>query len=256
MRVPFFSTYIAGPVAALLPQRWRRAWPNADRVHWGRAAALSGFLELAAGVTGLAYWYMQSMTRMVNAAIDWALEGKFGGAVTEQQIGGAALAVFATHPLTWLLAYAFAEGAVRLIGGAFTDDVLGTFPLYLLERTIFLVKHRKELRSNEDLQRKMASLVEGMRVQAIEASSKKLPDEIRFSRDGGHEFLEIWASRRKEDWVAPKVVRVDDVYYRLEHSSRESGARPFLYRLRRLEAGVPGRNVIVYQRGRTVAKQN
>ena len=41
--------------------------------------------------------------------------------------------------------------------------------------------------------------------------------------------------------------RLREVYYRLEESTIEPGARPFRYRLRRLEAGVTGRNVILYK---------
>jgi len=42
-------------------------------------------------------------------------------------------------------------------------------------------------------------------------------------------------------------VRVNEVYYRLEESTVEPGARPFRYHLRRLEAGVTGRNVVLYK---------
>jgi len=75
---------------------------------------------------------------------------------------------------------------------------------------------------------------------------------LRFCRGDGNkrneeeEYLKIRASRKKEEWVAPKVVRVDGVYYRLEEAGVRKGTRPFWYRLRRLTAGVPGRNVIFY----------
>jgi len=41
-------------------------------------------------------------------------------------------------------------------------------------------------------------------------------------------------------------VRVDDKYYRLEEFQRGKPPRPFVYVLRRLAAGVPGRNVLLY----------
>jgi hypothetical protein len=50
-------------------------------------------------------------------------------------------------------------------------------------------------------------------------------------------------------------VRVDDQYYRLEENSVENGPRPFRYRLRRLERGVPGRNVLLYKTEDAVLKQ-
>jgi hypothetical protein len=42
-------------------------------------------------------------------------------------------------------------------------------------------------------------------------------------------------------------VRVGDTYYRLEQTSVTTGDHPFLYRLRKLPAGVPGRTVILYR---------
>jgi len=251
----FFWTCLIGPVAALLPEAWRRVLPGAERVHWERAGAISGLLELMAGAIAILYWFMGIMTPMISSGSEWALLGKFGREITEFQIGGVALAVFATHPLTWLFAYAFGEGAVRLFGAAFTEDVLGSLPLFLLERAIFLVSHRDEIRSDENLRRNMASMVEGVRNQTIAARRAKLADELHHSKDAEDEILEIWASRMKDDWIAPKVVHVDETYYRLEKSSVEKEAeRPFRYHLRRLEAGVPGRNVLIYKTGKAIVK--
>lgn len=251
----FFWTWLIGPVAALLPEAWRRALPGTDRVHWERAGAISGLVELMAGAIAMLEWYMGTMTPMISSGSEWAVLGKFGREVTEFQIGGVALAVFATHPLTWAFAYAFAEGAVRLFGAAFTEDVLGSLPLFLLERTIFLIGHREEIRSNENLRRNWTSLVVGVRNQAIAARRPNLSDELHYSKEGEDEILEIWASRMKDDWIAPKVVHVDETYYRLEESSVEKEAeRPFRYRLRRLEAGVPGKNVLIYKTGKATVK--
>ena len=51
--------------------------------------------------------------------------------MTEQEIGFTALVIWATQPLTWVIAFAAIEGAVRLVGAAFTETNLGTFPLFL-----------------------------------------------------------------------------------------------------------------------------
>jgi hypothetical protein len=65
--------------------------------------------------------------------------------------------------------------------------------------------------------------------------------------DGNEEILEIRASRKKADWDPPRVVRIEDTYYRLEDCGKCPGPRPFRYTLRRLSAGVMGRKVLVYQ---------
>jgi hypothetical protein len=256
MLAQFFWTYLVGPVAALLPVQWRNALPMAERVHWARAAAVSGLLEGVAGMVAVGYRFMETMTPMIDAGTDTALHGRFGGReVTDHQLTGLALIVFAAHPLTWLYAYAFLEGALRLFGAAFTENPLGIFPLYLLRRVLLLVLHPKEENPVGEIRRNVASIVETAREQMMVARLKKVPDELHYSKNGEQEVLEIHASRRKEDWVAPRIVRVDEAYYRLDESSVERGPRPFRYRLTRLAAGVPGRTVILYKSEDAIVKQ-
>jgi len=230
----FLWTYVAGPVLALLPVRWRKALPMTGQVQWESAAAVSGFLEIVAAIVGLGFWYMFEMTG-------------------EHQ--EAALIIFYINPLTWILFYFFFEGAVRVCGAAFAEDVLGTMPLYVLERVLFLVKNRREAKPGEVARQNIKSFVESVREKLMVARLEEVPDELHYTWSGTEETLEVWASRRKEEWLTPKIVRVDEVYYRLEESSVEKGARPFRYRLRRLEAGVPGRSVILYRRGEAIVKE-
>jgi hypothetical protein len=253
----FFWTFLVGPVAALLPERWRRALPLEERVHWGRAGAVSGFVELVAAIIGLGFQYWRIVVPAIGKGTDAALLGTFHVEVTEHQVGGIALFVFAMHPLTWLLVYVFAEGAMRLIGAAFMDDLRGTLPLYLVERVLFLATHPGESKTMaQGVGRNVASIAETVRERAMVARLEDVPDEIQYSKAGTEEFLEIRACRRKEEWEPPKIARVDETYYRLEASSMEKGAaRPFRYRLRRLEAGVPGRSVLLYKSSEAIVKR-
>jgi hypothetical protein len=251
----FVFTYIAGPLASLLPARWRKALPFARHVQWERAAALSGVLQIAAAILALAEWYHYTMSRIVDRGVDLALNGKLGSGVTDQQIAAAAFSVLLFHPLTWVLVYFFFEGAVRLCGAAFAENVLGTLPLGLIDRMLSLGINRAEAKPGFEVQRNAQSFAGAVRERAILSRLKQVPDELHYAADQTQELLEIWASRRKEDWVAPKVVRVDELYYRLEENLVENGPRPFRYRLRRLERGVPGRNVLLYKTGDAVVKQ-
>jgi len=230
----FLWTYVAGPVLALLPVPWRKALPMTEQVQWGSATAVSGFLEMVAAITGLGLWYMFEMSG------------------EHQEV---ALMVFYTNPLTWILFYFFFEGAVRMCGAAFAEDALGTMPLYVLERAVFLVKNRREAKPGEVMRQNIKSFVESMREELMVARLEEVPDELHYTRSGTDETLEVRASRRKKEWLTPKIVRVDEVYYRMEESSVEKGPRPFRYRLRRLEAGVPGRSVILYRRGEAFVKE-
>jgi hypothetical protein len=247
MWIAFVCTYVIGPVAALLPERWRKVLPMAGFVQWERATAVSGIWEIGAAVTGLAFWYLYLVGSVVSAGMDLAVNGKLGPGVTEQQVGGAAFFLFLAQPLTWVIVCFLVEGVVRSSGALFTDSALGTVPLYLLERIVFFVRNPRTAISPAAVRRNVESFADSLRERFLTARSQEMPDELRRAGNSSSEMLEISASRRKMDWVAPKIVLVDAAYYRLEEVSLKTGIRPFRYRLKRLEAGRLGRTVIVYK---------
>jgi hypothetical protein len=245
--VRFLWDFVIGPIVVLLPERWRRRLPGGMDVDWRRAGTLSGIYELIVAVVGLGYWYMVEVPRRIGQIVDANVDGTVPVGMSDVQVNGAALSFFYMNPLTWLLFYFFFEGAVRLCGAAFTENVLGTFPLYLTERLVFWVSHPKEARVGKTVGETAMSIAASVKERAMVAALKDVPDELEYSKSGDEEWLQVSASRRKEDWVEPKIVRVDEIYYRLEQSWVGKGPRPFCYRLRRLEAGVPGRQVLLYK---------
>src|SRR5260370_19612521 len=88
------------------------------------------------GLIASMYWYSYYMMLVVDHGLDTAISGKMGPGVTDHAIGFTALVIWATHPLTWLLAFAGLEGSVRLVGAAFTETNLGIFPLFLLDKIL------------------------------------------------------------------------------------------------------------------------
>jgi hypothetical protein len=242
-------TYILGPILALLPKPWRDSLPFASEVQWGRATAVSGVVETLGAIVALGYWYMYSMTAMVDRSVSGALEGKMGANATVQGIAGVALTVWMTHPLTLLLGYCMLEGMVRLSAAAFGEQNLGTLSLALLDWIAVRPFRRRNPASVMDAGSAAAnarSMVDAVRERVMLARGGEEQDELCFRKEGGDELLEIRASKRKQDWVPPRVVRCEDAYYRLESSAVKSGPRPFSYMLRRLSAGVPGRSVLLY----------
>jgi len=231
-------TYLLGPLLALLPRTWRKGLPFGSALEWRRATVLSGFGEAVLALVALMYWYSYFMALMVSNGLDTALSGKLGPGVTDQQIGGTALVIWATHPLTWLIAYAGVEGSVRLVGAAFTETNLGIFPLFLLDKIIGKLSGRKE--------GNFSSYVGAIREKTIYKRLPHVPDELFFSGNGPDEFLEIRASQKKTDWNPPRTVRYQDRFYRLEANSSGMPPRPFHYTLRKLSAGVMGRTVLIY----------
>jgi hypothetical protein len=204
---------------------------------------LSGALEILSAIIALGYWYLYLMARALGALVE---------KVDEHQASAGALIVFALNPLTWLLFYFFLEGAVRLCSAAFTEMPYGTLPLYLLDRAVLLVTNRNppspQLSAPSDGQSFLGSIRERFLLS-------QLPDELRYPTDGSHAILDICASRRKPDWLPPKVVRVDEIYYRLEELIVGKGPRPFRYRLTQLERGVPGRSVLLYNSAQSLPRE-
>jgi hypothetical protein len=202
----------------------------------------------------LSYWYMYAMTAWVGRGVDSALSGKMGPGVTDQTIGSVTLVVWATHPLTLLLAYAGIEGAIRLCAAAFSDNILGIFPLFLFDKIFVTAFCRRKAKTTKRSSRINSSLVGALRERLLTASWPIVSDELCFRRSASEEILEIHTSRRKEGWAPPRVVRIQDTYYRLEADSLGPPPRPFRYMLRRLPAGVPGRTVLLYSPADAVIK--
>jgi hypothetical protein len=243
-------TYLLGPFLALLPRRWRSVLPFGEGVQWRRATVLSGFAEAVIALAALLFWYSYYINLLVNNGLDSALSGKMGQGVTDQALGFTALVVWATHPLTWLIAFAGVEGAVRLVGAAFTETNLGTLPLFLADK-IFLKligqSQANAVKAAGYTEGNLSSYARAIREKAVFKTLPEVPDELLPSRNGSDEMLEIRACRRKEDWNPPRTVRYQDTFYRLEACAEGRPPRPFRYTLRKLSAGVMGRTVLVYK---------
>ena len=242
-------TFLLGPFLAALPKRWRQSLPEQKLIEWQIASMLSGFAEFLFGVAAMLFWYSYSVTTWVSRGLDAALAGKMGPNVNDQQIGFMAIFIFATHPLTWLIAYVAVEGSIRLVGAAFAENNLGILPLFVADKIFLKVTGQSGpgiAQAAGYTETNLSSYVEAIREKTRVMRTAIIPDELCVTREGGDEFLEIRACRTKPDWTAPRTVKYQDTFYRLEESSRGSEPRPFRYRLRRLSAGVMSRTVLVY----------
>jgi hypothetical protein len=242
------GTYILGPLLGLLPKGWRKALPFSGSINWTRAITLSGLAEMGVALAGLLQWYEISMTTWVSRGLEVALSERAGPGITDQAIGGMAWFLWVNHPLTWVIGYFCVEGAVRMCGAAFSDNLLGTLPLFLVDKTVRFVVFGGS-KTEQDAPGVASSFVSAIGEKMLESSVPLSADQILRKTDGSDEILEILASRKKPDWDPPRVVRVGESYYRLEACSKCAGPRPFRYTLRRLAAGVPGRRVLLYDPG-------
>ncbi len=240
--------YFLGPFLSLLPRRWRKALPFDNAVPWRFSAIVSGLVESVLALAALMYWYSLSVTTSVSHALDNVLNKSAPTGITDHEIGFAALVVWATHPLTWAIALAGIEGMARTCA-ALADSILGLFPLYLLEKVYSKISRTpapEPAAAVRFSQSHMASFMETVIEKVLSARLAQVPDEFCVTHINSEEFLEIRAWTAKPEWTPPRVVRYEDRYYRLEDFSRGPAPRPYIYKLRRLPAGVPGRTVLTY----------
>lgn len=239
-------TFFLLPILALLPKRWRNSLVADSSVNWRVATMLSGFGESLAALIAMMYWYSYSVTHWAEDAVYAAIRA--GARIDPNTIGFAGLALWAMHPLTWVIAFAGVEGMVRLLG-TFTETYMGIFPLFVLEKIIRKVSGRSEPDASKAAgfsQGHFSSYVGAIKEKAMVSKLAQVADELCYTRSGTEELLEVRACRRKVDWTPPRTVRFKDTFYRLEGCSEGGAPRPFRYHLRRLTAGVMGRTVLVY----------
>lgn len=239
-------SYLLGPFLAFLPKRWRESFSVRSGYPWKYSVIVSGLIESLLASLALAYWYSYSVTHWAQDAVYAAIQN--GAEINPNAIGFAGLAIMFLHPLTWVILYFVAEGLIRLCA-AFTDTVLGLFPLYLVEKAYFRFARSKDPTAARTTARSLhylSSIIQAVQEKFLVARLPDLPDELLFTKDGTDEILHIRSCRPKPDWNPPQVIVHGGQYYRLEACSRSKTPRPFTYTLRKLPAGVPGRSVLKY----------
>lgn len=238
------KTLLLGPFFSLFPRRWRVEQPLLSSVNWPVAAAISGVLEFLLAVLAFLFWYSYSVTHWAGNAVESAI--RHGAEIPPNGVGFAALATMFLHPLTWVIIFFQLEAIVRFLAGAFTGKAYGTVPLFLLDKIYVRLVPGATIQSKVQNEPAGWSFFDTIRQRVRQLWLPILPDELVPTKDANGEGLAIRSSRPKSGWDPPRIVFCDNVYYRLERSSEQPGARPYVYFLRRLPAGVPGRSVIQY----------
>ncbi|HSC45241.1 MAG TPA: hypothetical protein VLC94_05400 [Candidatus Acidoferrum sp.] len=244
---------VPGIALSALPRRWRAPSLLEQAIPWVRSAILSGMIESIFAVVGLIYWYSHSVTTWAANVLDSALNNGPGAGADPHLLGLSAFVIWCIHPLTWLLASFFVEGLVRLTAAVSTEQVLPLWPLAFADWAYGKITRRPPEGDNIHLpsgREQLRGLVSAAKQAAFIARTTELADELVPSGDGlpGHDFfLEIRSSRPKPDWTPPRIIRIHSAYYSLEAASEGRRPRPFVFRLRRLAAGVHGRSVLTYE---------
>jgi hypothetical protein len=244
-----------GTILSLTPGRWRAALRLNAAIPWVPATVLSGFLQSVLAFFALVDWYSHSVTTWAANAFDSALRNGPERAVPGQAIGFSALVLWVIHPLTWLIGFFVIEGLLRLLAAAFTEQIFATAPLAFADWCYGKVTGRPlegDALYTPSVRAQFRSIVSAVKEKIIVARLPEIADELSEQSEDGEAFLEIHSSRAKAEWIPPRTVRIGDAYFRLEQLRQGHAPRPFVFRLRRMAAGAPGRTVIVYESPREI----
>lgn len=125
--------------------------------------------------------------------------------------------------LLWIGMYFLTDGAWRTATAVFNGESAGTVLLELVGE---------------------ASVVGWQR--AWRWRHPAVCDAVTVDDEGVEWQLKIESSRAKKDWEIGRMVRSGERYYKIDSQIRIDGARPFVYLLRSLPAGVPSLRVLTY----------
>jgi hypothetical protein len=208
-------TYLFGPFLSLLPEPWRARLPSAESIRWRPATFISGALEALLSLCALVVWYSYSVTHHTRVQIDSALRAHPNVHPNEMMMGLLGYVFVALNPVTWIICWFCFEGVVRALGAAFTEEIVGTLPLWIIDKSSRALRQRSQNRHRPPL----------------------VPDEVAWVGDGQAGTLMIMSCRPKPTWQDRPTIRFKDEFFKVERSLAGTGLRPCVYHLRRLQPG-------------------
>ncbi len=215
-------TYALGPFYTLMPRRWRAGQQYGSESFLGRAALFSGVAESLLALFALRTWYLSFFGMLGQKYMEYYNNSKSETLFAWEPVTWAGFITFITLPLTWLFFYFFLEGIVRATAGIITGEVFGSLPLYALDRLYRMF--------SGSLSRPELALV---------------PDEVL--RGDKKSDLRIASCRKRPLWKYPFTIKYGGAFFQFI-GSRDTvlGARPYIYRLRRLPPGEIARGLREY----------
>ncbi|MGA8038141.1 MAG: hypothetical protein WB985_19440 [Candidatus Acidiferrales bacterium] len=277
--------YLAAPVLMLLPERWRQNAGFAAPMPWCVASFTCGVAQAVSGLAALVWWYSYSVENWAQNVMTHAVETQSAVAgLGPHEFGVLALTVVAASPVTWLIVVWSVEGIVRVLAAAVTEEVFATLPLALIAGVSALVQPVRN--ENPGLRASTAASLDDtparsfaafLRRRAFEKTHARIADDVTRIQGVEGDVLRIRANHGKPDWEVGRMIRIGDDFYRLENVSERHGgaartsahgndglpstrptsttpsqtpadkhARPFVYKLRRLAAGIATRHTLSY----------
>lgn len=216
-----WTTYIIGPVYALLPRRWRAKDTYGSGPYLARAAMISGVAEGMLSLLALSSWYMRYFGMLGDKYVEYVANAQ-GGPFAWESVAHAGFFTFLSQPLTWLILYFGIEGTFRTFAALTTGEVYGTVPLWGLEHAFRLAMRRRP-----------------------KPEVPLVRDEV--TSGGSACDIRVYSCRRKTEWRYPFTIRYGGAYFQVfEEKIVDVGPRPYLYLLRRLPPGEVARGLAEY----------
>ena len=208
-------TYLFGPILSLLPEPWRARLPSAESIRWRPATLISGALEALLSLCALVVWYSYSVTHHTRVQLDSALRAHPNVHPNEMMMGLLGYVFVALNPVTWIICWFGFEGVIRALGAAFTEEIVGTLPLWIIDNSYRFFRARQQERQRPPL----------------------LPDEVTWFKDGQVEVVKVASCQPKPTWQDRAAIRFKDEFFKVETSIAGTGLRPYVYHLRRVQSG-------------------
>jgi hypothetical protein len=208
-----WTTYVFGPLYALLPRRFRQKFHRGSDTMLSRATTISGVLEFVVALGAMRAWYMHYFLMLADKYVRYVNTTEDKQIYTQEAVSQAGFVAFLFTPLTWIILFFIGEGLVRTFMPLATDEAFPSFPFFAVDYLYRLATRR--------------SAVPELPLVRDEISAGDAACDLRIS-----------SCRRKLDWKHPYTIRYGGAFFQVVgEQANGGGPRPYVYRLRRLAPG-------------------
>ena len=221
---------------SFLPKRYRDRLPAIERLDLRQGAVVSGLLQFLVCLLIFLVRYPSFLRQRVQgfgeAAIRRGAEEALASEAVQFGMGYVSMVEYVFHPLSLLLIYFVAEGAVRMYAAVITQEIVGTLPLHAVAW------------AEEGLRRTYAERALGPRV----------PDMVERIQAADYQ-LRIASCRRKTSWGRLTSVAYEGRFYHVVAERRGSPPHRFIYQLREIPPGWTIRGIHHYDAREVLPKE-
>ena len=216
----FAVGFIVGLFVTVLPQQYRRWWPQSERDLLGPAIG-SGVLQMTLGLGGLVASFVIFMDQRLASIL--SVTGPTADRAVLGGVGLVSMAEFVFRPMTILIVYILVEGIVRVASAFVSGEVCGNLALHGIGAIHM-------------------ALVPGFVERAM---GPRVPDRVKAVEGKVYDLL-VASCRRKPTWDRLITIRYQDELYEVLKEVRAQPPHRFMYELRKNPSGRVTRRIHDY----------